>query len=59
MDDESEHKKAKRTKKCVKKCRLMFENYKNCFFNEKTFKNNKDLKAIIMICSQKKLIRLR
>ena len=46
MDDRSEHNKANGTKKCVIKCRLMFENYK-------------DLKAIIMICTQKKLIRLR
>ena len=36
MDDSSEHKKAKGTKKCVIKCRLMFENYKDCLFNEKT-----------------------
>ena len=35
MDDGSEHKKAKGTRKCVIKCRLMFENYKNCLFNEK------------------------
>ena len=54
-DDGSEHKKAKGTKKCVIKCRLMFENYKDCFFNEKKhLKTNKDLKAIIMICTQKK-----
>ena len=59
MDDGSWHKKAKGTKKCVIKCRLMFENYKDCLFNEKNiFKNNKDLKVIIMICTQKKLIRL-
>ena len=36
MDDGSEKKKSKGTKKCVIKRRLMFENYKNCFFNEKT-----------------------
>ena len=35
MDDDSERKKAKRTKKCVIKRRLMFENYKDCFFNNK------------------------
>ena len=45
MDDGSLHKKPKGTKKCVIKRRLMFENYK-------------DLKVIIMICTQKKLIRL-
>ena len=36
MDDGSEHKKAKGTKKCVIKRKLMFENYKDCLFNEKT-----------------------
>ena len=35
-DDDSEHKKAKGTKKCVIKRRLMFENYKDCLFNNKT-----------------------
>ena len=36
MDDDSEHKKAKGTKKCVIKIRLMFENYTDCLFNDKT-----------------------
>ena len=35
MDDGSNHKKAKGTKKCVIKQKLMFENYKNCLFNNK------------------------
>ena len=35
MDDGSVHKQAKGTKKCVVKCRLMFENYKDCLFNGK------------------------
>ena len=35
MDDNSEHKKAKGTKKCVTKRRLMFENYTDCLFNDK------------------------
>ena len=35
MDDDSEHKKAKGTKKCVIKRRLMFKNYKDCLFNNK------------------------
>ena len=35
MDDESEHKKAKGTKKCVIKKRLMLENSIDCFFNDK------------------------
>ena len=36
MDDDSEHEKAKGTKKCVIKRRLMFKNYKDCLFNDKT-----------------------
>ena len=36
IDDGSEHKKTKGTKKCVIKPKLMFENYKDCLFNEKT-----------------------
>ena len=35
-DDGSEHKKAKGTKKCVIKQTLMFENFKDCLFNNKT-----------------------
>ena len=35
MDDNSEKKKAKGTKKCVIKRRLMSENYKECLFNNK------------------------
>ena len=35
MDDDSEKKKAKGTKKCVIKHRRMFENYKDCLFNDK------------------------
>ena len=36
MDDGSGYEKAKGTEKCVIERRLMFENYKNCLFNEKT-----------------------
>ena len=36
MDDDSEKKKAKGTKKCVIKQKLMFEDYKDCLFNNKT-----------------------
>ena len=36
MDDGSDKKKAKGRKKCVIKLELMFENYKDCSFNEKT-----------------------
>ena len=35
MDDNSEIKKSKGTKKCVIKQELMFENYKDCLFNDK------------------------
>ena len=35
MDDNSEVKKSKGTKKCVIKQELMFENYKDCLFNDK------------------------
>ena len=35
-DDGSDHKKAKGTKKCVIKQKLMFQNYKDCLFNNKT-----------------------
>ena len=35
MVDDSEHKKAKGTKKCVIKRRLLFKNYKDCLFNNK------------------------
>ena len=36
MDDGSDHKKAKGKKECVIKQKLMFENYKDCLFNNKT-----------------------
>ena len=46
MDDGSAHKKAKGTKKCVIKRRLMFENYIDSLFNEKTiFKKQQALKS--------------
>ena len=35
MDDDSEHKKAIGTKKCVIKRILMFKNFKDCLFNNK------------------------
>ena len=35
MDDDSEHKKVKGTKKCVIKRALMVKNYKDCLFNNK------------------------
>ena len=36
MDDGNDHKKPKGTKKCVTKQKLIFENYKDCLFNNKT-----------------------
>ena len=36
MNDDTEHKKAKGTKKCITKRRLMLENYKDSLFNNKT-----------------------
>ena len=36
IDDGSDHIKAKGTKKCVIKEKIMFENYKDCLFNNKT-----------------------
>ena len=35
-DDGNKHKKSKGTKKCVIKQKLMFQNFKNCLFNNKT-----------------------
>ena len=35
MDDGTGHKKAKGTKNCIIKRRLMFENYTDCLFNDK------------------------
>ena len=40
MVDDSEHKKAKGTKQCVIKRRLMVKNYKNCSFNNKIILNS-------------------
>ena len=54
-DDGSGHKKANGTKKCVIKQKLMFENFKDCLFNNKNiYRSRKDLEPIIMMCTQKK-----
>ena len=46
MDDGIKKKKAKGTKKCVIKRKLMFKNYKDCLFNEKTiFKKQQRFKS--------------
>ena len=36
MDEDTEHEKAKRTKKCVIKRGLMFKSYTDCSLNDKT-----------------------
>ena len=36
LDDDTEKKRAKGTKKCVIKREIMFERYKDCLFNDKT-----------------------
>ena len=46
MDDGTEKKKARGTKKCVIKHKLMFKNYKDCLFDEKTiFKKQQRFKS--------------
>ena len=48
------NKKAKGTKKYVIKQKLMFKNYKDGLFNNKTiYGSQEDLKAIIKKCTQK------
>ena len=59
MDNDTEHKKAKGTKKCVIKTRLMFKNYKDCHSNIKShLHSNKYLKVIIIMYILNKSIRL-
>ena len=53
----NDHKKAKGTKKCVIKQKLMFQNFKDKTIIKMFIDHNKDLKAIIMMFIQKKLIR--
>ena len=46
MDDDSEHKKAKGTKKCIIKRGHMFKNYKDClFYNKIMLKSQQRLKS--------------
>ena len=45
MDDNSENKKSKGTKKCVIKRELMFENYKDCLFNDNILKSKQRFKS--------------
>ena len=59
MNDDSELKKAKGTKKCVIKRGLKVKEYKHCLFNDKTIlKLKQDLKVIIMMYILNKSIRL-
>ena len=45
-DNDSNHKKAKGTKKCVIKQKLMFQNYKDCLFNNNTvYRSQKRFKS--------------
>ena len=53
-DDGNNHKKAKGTKKCVIKQKLMFQNFKDYSIIKMFIDHNKDLKAIIMMFIQKK-----
>ena len=53
-DGSNEYKKSKGTKSCVIKQKIIFRNYKDCLLNNKTIDRKKDLKAIIMMCTQKK-----
>ena len=50
MDDGSDHKKAKGTKKCVTKQKLIFA----CLIIKLYIDHRKDLKSFIMLCTQKK-----
>ena len=43
MDDGSNHTKAKGTKQCVIKQKLMFENYKDCLFNNKAVYRSQEI----------------
>ena len=59
MDNGTEHKKAKGTKKCVIKTELIFRNYTDYLLNKKIIlKPNKDLKVIVTIYILSKSIRL-
>ena len=59
IEDGSEHKKAKRTKKGVMKGELILKNCKHSLFNNETLLNhNKYLKVIIIKCTRKKSINL-
>ena len=59
MDDDSEHKKGKGTKKCVIQRRLMFENYIDYLLNNKIMlQSQQRLKVIMIMYTLNKLIKL-
>ena len=59
MDDNSGHKKAKRTKRCVMKRDLMLENSKDWLFNDKTIlKSQQKFKSDYQNVYMNKSIRL-
>ena len=60
MHDDTEHRKAKGTKKCVIERRLVFENYKDCLFNDKIIlkSQKKKSKVIIIMYTLNKSVRL-
>ena len=52
-------KKAKGTKKCIKKRRIMFKNYKDCLFNDANIlRSQQKFKSDNQEVSQKNSIRL-
>ena len=58
LDDDTEHKKAKGTKKCIVKREIIFENYKDLFFNDKVIIRSKQrFRSYNHKVYKKKLIR--
>ena len=60
MDDDSELEKAKGTKKCVIKRRLIVESYKDCLFNDKIMlQSQQRFKSDCHNCVLNKSIKMR
>ena len=58
LDDDTEHKKAKGTKKCIIERELMFENHKDSLLNDKLIiRSRQRFRSCIIKCIQKKSIR--
>ena len=49
MDDDSEKKKAKGTKECVIKCRVMFKSYTDSLLNDKIILKSQQVEVIITV----------